>query len=406
MPSEMSGVSVRNSTNPNRFAYLEIMPTIVGGKPTYRLMATFKTVGCGYGKCSHCELGENAFEGITTEHLKKQMNSIFAEIKKRGIPIEKIGLVDLLTNGSFLDPGEVPPEARMSIIKSTAEGFPNCRKLVIDTRPEYVSKAVVQPLVRELERHGKNLEVSIGIDTIGFLNRKIVNKGYGFRALARAFKELKEAGSHVMGYVLVKPPGQNEFEAINVATRAARKVLEIGNRLYPDNPHAVTVSLEPVFVGGRTPLKRLQEEGRYEPAHLFSVAEIVRRVKEAFPKNDIYVGLSSEGIAGASAREANNRTREGIDTASTKRTKKLFARFNHTQDMGGVREILNDPSQSRKFWQDTVSRESRLWKIKRVATRLRILRDVRRYQDSNKQFEFTQAGSRACARPRASARVA
>ncbi|MFH1587413.1 MAG: hypothetical protein ABID38_06145 [Candidatus Diapherotrites archaeon] len=405
MISNKSGIffSTRDGGNPNKFAYLELMPTRVGGKPTHRLMVTFKTIGCSHGKCTHCELGENSFANITEKNLEKQMDSVLEELNRRNIPLESIGLVDLLTNGSFLDDKEVPSKVRGAIVRKAAESFKFAKKFVIDTRPEFVMGELVRPLVQELQKHGKKLEVSLGIDTTGWLNRKIVNKGYGFRALEKAFRTLTDCGADRMGYVLVKTPGQNEFEAIHTAVAAANKILSIGNRMDPKNPHGTTVSLEPIFVGKRTPLFKLFEEGRYSPAHLFSVADAVKRIKHRHPHNDVIIGLSSEGIASNLDREAHNRVGNEIDYASTRRARRNLTEFNSTQDLSLLDKILNENSASNRFWKNSIAKESIAARMKHFAAKLRILKDVRKYQSREKQFEHAQAGSRACTRNGAAA---
>jgi len=388
--------SVRDQRDPNKFAYMEIMPTSLSGKPTNRLMVTFKTIGCSHGKCTHCELGENSFPDIKAENLERQMDSVLEELKRRKIPLNQIGLVDLLTNGSFLDGKEVPSKAREALVRKAAETFTSSQKFVIDSRPEFVKEESIRPLVQELQRHGKKLEVSLGIDTSGWLNRRIVNKGYGFRALKKAFRVLTNCGADRMGYVLVKTPGQNELEAINTAVKTANKILEIGRKM-DSNPHATTVSLEPIFIGERTPLFRLFKEGRYTPVQLFSVAEIVRRIKQRFPRNDVIVGLSSEGIAGSLDREAHNRKGDRIDKKSTHNARRNLAKFNSTQDLSLLGRILNEKSGANRSWKTSIAKERVLARVKHFGSKLRIWRDVRGH-DPKKQFEHAQAGSKACVR--------
>lgn len=392
----VEGFSVRDDKNPNRFAYIEVMPTRVHGVSTVRLMATFKTIGCSHGKCTHCELGKNSFEGIKAENLKRQMDAVVDELKRRGVPLEKIGLVDLLTNGSFLDPKEVPVKAREAIVRQAGETFNKALKVVIDSRPEYVTKGSVKPLVDELRRSGKSLEVSIGVDTAGWFNRQLVRKGYGFGALRKAFRVLTKCGADRMGYVLVKSPGQNETEAIETAVRAAKKVLAIGNRMDPD-PHRTTVSLEPTFVGRLSLLAKLHEEGKHTPIQMFSLAKIVKAIKLIHPRNDVIVGLSAEGITNDPQKQAHNRTERGIDLESTRRAQRDLAHFNETQALGILDKMLGERSAAKSFWVKTLARERLVGRVRRLGERLKILRKVREH-DPREQFKYARVGSRNCTR--------
>src|SRR3989338_9630724 len=100
-----------------------------------------------------------------------------------------------------------------------------------------------------------------------------------------------------MGYVLIKTPGQNEREAIKTAVSTGRRLLKIGNKLKPNDPKGVSVAVEPIFVGGNTPLAELYIQGKYNPPHLFSAAKVVDEIKATSSGNDVYIVLSSEGIA-------------------------------------------------------------------------------------------------------------
>jgi radical SAM enzyme (TIGR01210 family) len=117
----------------------------------------------------------------------------------------------------------------------------------------------------------------------------LVRKGFGKADFERAARVLAEARARLLAYVLLKPLGLGEREAIEDAVASAAYVFEVAARCGVPT----RVALQPTFVAPGTALEREMLEGRYEPPSLWSVVEVVRR---AHGLGEIAVGMSDEGL--------------------------------------------------------------------------------------------------------------
>lgn len=86
----------------------------------------------------------------------------FSEEFKR-IDFSKYPLLNLYNNGSILNDNEVPAEALWEIIRMVGEK-PEIKMLVIETRPEFVTKENMAEIKRLLP--DKHVEVAMGLEMI------------------------------------------------------------------------------------------------------------------------------------------------------------------------------------------------------------------------------------------------
>ena len=202
-----------------------------------------------------------------------------------------------------------------------------------------------------------------------------------------------------MGYVLIKTPGQNEREAIKTAVSTGRRLLKIGNKLKPNDPKGVSVAVEPIFVGGNTPLAELYKQGKYNPPHLFSAAKVVDEIKATSSGNDVYIVLSSEGIADKREKEPHNRTSRGFDEQSSANVRQLLTRFNAEQNTSLLQQVLSEDSGARRFWEDTLAKEGRKSPILYYLSKFVTLWKVRQWKRKNPKQQFPFAHSKAGRQP-------
>ncbi len=268
---------------------VEWIPAQVEGRPGFRLMVILTAPGCAYartaGGCTNCGFPQTFGTGkpVSAEDYLAQVRAALARIPA-GIeaPVE----VDLYNSGSYFNPEEIPETAQGAML-AMAAARPEVTSLLVESRPEYVSAA-------KLERArdacgGKSLEVGIGLESANpeILSRRI-HKGYGWEQFAGAARLLAGAGVRLLVYVLLKPIGTGEREAIEDSVETARKLFALGHEL----KCPTRVALEPCFVVPQTPLYHAFEQGRYRPPWLWSVAEVVTRLA---PLGRVLVGLSDEG---------------------------------------------------------------------------------------------------------------
>jgi len=169
-------------------------------------------------------------------------------------------MVKIYTSGSFLDPGEVTEEVREKILDALCES--GIERLVIETRPEYVSSERVESCLSMIET-----EFAMGLETSSDLIReKLINKGFSFQDFAQASQLIHENGGRVKAYLLLKPPLLTEGYAIRDAISSANAA-----RVYAD-----IISLNLCNVQRNTFVERLWEKGEYRPPWLWSAVEVLK----------------------------------------------------------------------------------------------------------------------------------
>jgi hypothetical protein len=268
---------------------VERTPSFLGGQPTTRLIFIYRAMGCAYGRrpdggCTNCGFASLTTGGVpvTEEDLNAQLD---AELGRPGA-LHGVGEVNLYNSGSFLSDQEIPPGARahaMRRLRGTG-----VRRILVEGRPEHVSVEKLRALKALLG--DEELEVGVGLESADDHVREVlVNKGFTRADFEGAVARVGQAGCRLLAYVLVKPMGVTEREAVEDAVASAAWVHDVASR------HGVEarVALQPTFVAPGTKLERAFLAGRYQPPSLWSVVEVVRR---AHPHGALHVGLSDEGL--------------------------------------------------------------------------------------------------------------
>ena len=193
---------------------------------------------------------------------------------------------------------------------------PEVASLLVETRPEFVTPGRLGRALAACA--GKPLEVGIGLESVNpkILARRI-HKGYTWEQFAEAARRLAVPGCRLLVYVLLKPLGVGEREAIEDSVETAQKVFELGRGL----GLPTRVALEPCFIAPQTPLQRAFQQGSYRPPWLWSVVEVVARIAAGGP---VIVGLSDEGM--------NPDQVSHNCPACSARVRQALAAFNQTQN--------------------------------------------------------------------------
>lgn len=171
-------------------------------------------------------------------------------------------VVKIYTSGSFLDPLEMPEEARTKILEDLQSR--GIEKLVIESRPEYITQNRVKECLSSIKT-----EFAIGLETANDLVRqKIIRKGFTFQDFCDASKTVHDQGGKVKAYLLLKPPFLSEGEAIRDAVSSAKAASQ----------HADILSLNLCNIQRGTMVERLWERGEYRPPWLWSAVEVLKNV--------------------------------------------------------------------------------------------------------------------------------
>jgi radical SAM enzyme (TIGR01210 family) len=219
------------------------------------LTVILRTVGCRWNRCTMCAY---ASEGApaTAEDLMVQFNEAMKKLSSED------QVVKIYTSGSFLDPLEMPNEARVKILDDLhSRGI---KKLVIESRPEYITPERVEECLSRID-----MEFAIGLETASDLIReKIIHKGFTFQDFARASETVHHQGGAIKAYLLLKPPLLSEGAAIRDAISSAQAV----------GKHADMLSLNLCNIQRGTLVERLWERGEYRAPWLWSALEVLKNV--------------------------------------------------------------------------------------------------------------------------------
>ena len=188
------------------------------------LFIILPTPGCAWalgdsGGCTMCSyVSDCTLEPIDTDTILRIFND---HLSRHPISEEEKISVKLFASGSFLNPYELPKDARDEILK-TLMGLGNVTEIIVESRPEYVKEEVLDEI---FEIIGDTLfEVSIGLETSNDYTRlKKINKGFtrdDFENAVKLMQNLKNTKGYNLktkAYIFVKPILVSEAQAIEEA---------------------------------------------------------------------------------------------------------------------------------------------------------------------------------------------
>lgn len=263
-------------------AYYHEGKIILDGQSVRRLMLVLRTNGCEYAKntggCSVCGFMNHASHVSHADLLSQ--TEMFGDF-------EGVDALEMLTLGSFYNDNEIEPATRQWLIKF-ASGL-NIKKLTVESRVEHIQEDLILDHVNILGNI--RLEIGIGLESVNdVIRNQVINKGLSLPDFKRAIKKISRTGASLLVYILIKPPGLSEEEAIDDAVKSAEYVFSSARKY---NLKA-RVAFEPVFVCKGTHLDNLYKNGEYEVLNLWSVVEVI---KQTHKLGDIFVGLDDEGLS-------------------------------------------------------------------------------------------------------------
>lgn len=231
------------------------------------------TPGCAHalsesGGCTMCSyIADSPLEKVSSQDLIK----IFKNLMERH-DIKPKTAVKIFVSGSFLNEEELPKEARDDILKMLNKEE-NVEEVVVESRPEYVTEKVLQECCSLLP--DKLFEVSIGLESgSDYIKKYRINKGFLNEDFERAVNIIKRMkADHKVtskAYLFVKPILTSEKEAIEDAVASARYAEEVG---------VDRISFCPATIHKGTLMEVLWRRGSYRPPWIWSIFEIIKRVR-------------------------------------------------------------------------------------------------------------------------------
>jgi radical SAM enzyme (TIGR01210 family) len=178
--------------------------------------------------------------------------------------------------GSLLNPIEIPPEVQ-TFLASQVRDDSEIEVLFVESRAEYVTKDNLARIIPQLG--SKKLVLGVGLESISeHVRNGNIRKGLPLSVYGSALTTAHAAGAGVRTYVLLKPYGLTDSEAIAETVATVRAAFDMGSD---------EVSVEAAFVAPGSPLHRSFEDGNYCPPSLWSVVEVIRATTGFGP---VYLG--------------------------------------------------------------------------------------------------------------------
>ena len=157
---------------------------------------------------------------------------------------------------------EIPEKAREEILSGLSK---KAVKLVIETRPEFVTDKTMQEAKKYVER----LEIAVGLETSNDKIRiECINKNFLFKDFVRASETAKKYGVTTKAYLLLKPPFINEKDALE----------DMVSSVLDAAPYAGTISINLCNVQRGTIVDELFVKKGYRPPWLWTIVEVIKRV--------------------------------------------------------------------------------------------------------------------------------
>ena len=212
--------------------------------------------------CGHIAKQTRMDDTISVGDYLKQFEDEFEKIDFKMNPI-----LNLYNNGSFINDNEIPREARIGMLKKINQN-PYIKMLVLETRPEFVTEEKVREIKRLIP--DKHIELGVGLEMKNdFLRGICINKGFSLKRFDSAARIITKH-LNLRVYVLLKPLFLTEKEGIENAVETIEYAFESG---------ATTVSLEACTIQDFTLMKYCYERGLYTPPWLWSIIDVVKKVK-------------------------------------------------------------------------------------------------------------------------------
>jgi hypothetical protein len=303
-------------------AFSRISPVNINGINTNRLMVVLKTTGCEYAKkkhggCTVCGFIKNADNNISQGDIINQFEQSLTMHN-----LDNVGEIDLLTLGSFLNDNEVKPQTRKALLERVAN-IPHIKRISIESRADYVTLEKLVECKKILK--DKILDFGIGLESANdYIRNSVINKSLSKEDFEKTVKTLKEAECTLLVYLLIKPPGLTENEAIIDAVESAKYVFSVAQK------YSVTarVAFEPVFISEDSKLEKLYLQSKYRMLNLWSVVDVILKTYEY---GCIFIGLSDENLS--KERMPNSCPKCANDI------RREIEYFNKTQDVSGLKKL-------------------------------------------------------------------
>ncbi len=214
--------------------------------------------------CVMCDLWKNTLAGPTPGGF------VVRQIAKALAALPRAQWIKIYNAGSFFDFHAIP----LADYRAIAELLQDYERVIVECHPAFVDERVLA--FRDL-LPGR-LEVAMGLETVHETTLKLLNKRCNLTQLESAARWLGEHSIDLRLFVIVRPPFQQENEALTWGLRS----LEFANDL-----NACATILIPARAGNGA-MEELQKRDLFTPPHIKTVEYLLQAGLE-MNKSRVYV---------------------------------------------------------------------------------------------------------------------
>ena len=236
--------------------------------------------GCAWAKqtggCTMCSFSSAASDYSQGKLLPAELFESMYHIARNSARRQRPRFLSVFNGGSFLNPDEIPPTFP-GFLAAQVRDDAEIELLYVESRAEYITREHLMRIVPLLG--SKKLVLGVGLESVSdHVRNHIIRKGLPLSTYRAAIITAHAAGVGVRTYVLLKPAGLAEGEAVAETVQTVRAAFDMGTD---------EVSVEAAFVAPGSALQRAFERGTYRPPSLWSVVEVIRATAGLGP---VYLG--------------------------------------------------------------------------------------------------------------------
>lgn len=257
--------------DPNAYIKTDTRIGHLEGKQIHRLVVFLRSTGCLWhqrtGGCTMCGFWAETSQGKTKITKEQFVNQFMRAIREHDM--QQYPVVAIYNEGSFLQDREIPFSAAEEICYMIRKYIPNLRRLMIESRAEYVKREQLVSLKKIL---GQDIELTLGLgldsqdDTVRNL---CIHKGMSKAEYEDTMETVNSLGVRSIANILIKPLFLTEQEAIDEA---------VASTAYANKVGATEIHYESMTIEKDTLAWYFYQNGLYRLPWLWSIVEIMNRV--------------------------------------------------------------------------------------------------------------------------------
>lgn len=243
----------------------------MNGNPAKALTITLTPTGCEWAQSGGCTMcGE--FEGSAKTRIPDHMHvAQFAKAVSELVPKYNPIWLRINQEGNYANTHETQNLAQTTILKIASQ-IHGIQRITIESRPRYLTEAVLKKYSEIIADSGVELEIGMGFEAENDVIRNVcINKGETLSEFENAISLMNKYNILPLAYVLLKPPFLTEQEAIDEAILSIRKASQMGFK---------RISLEPMSLHKYTVVDALARVNVYKVPWLWSVIDVVTKCKD------------------------------------------------------------------------------------------------------------------------------